>query len=102
MNKADTDSANWPADNKGYLGYRFSKLTNINTGNVANLKKVCTYPLGLNGSFQNGPVVYDAMLYTTTAFSTIAIDAATCEKRWEHKLDFGHLGALMRRGRGRR
>ncbi len=84
LNDADTDPANWLTDNKGYLGYRFSALSSINANNVHDLKQICSFPLGLQGSFQNGPIVYAGILYTTTAFTTTAIDAATCEKRWRH------------------
>jgi glucose dehydrogenase len=58
LDRADTDPANWLTDNKGYLGYRFSTLAQINPANVRGLKRVCSYPLGLTGSFQNGPIVY--------------------------------------------
>jgi PQQ-dependent dehydrogenase (methanol/ethanol family) len=84
LNKADTDPVNWLTDNKGYLGYRFSTLSQVNADNAKDLKPVCSFPLGLTGSFQNGPIVYEGTLFTTTAFTTTAIDAATCEKRWEY------------------
>lgn len=84
LDRADIDPTNWLTDNKGYLGYRYSTLSKINAGNVGDLKRVCSYPLGLTGSFQSGPVVYQGVLYTTTAFTTVAIDAASCEKRWEY------------------
>jgi PQQ-dependent dehydrogenase (methanol/ethanol family) len=84
LDKADTDPANWLTDNKGYLGYRFSTLSDINADNAHDLKPVCSFQLRLTGSFQNGPIVYEGTLYTTTGFTTTAIDAATCEKRWEY------------------
>jgi alcohol dehydrogenase (cytochrome c) len=87
LDSADTDPANWLTDNKGYLGYRFSTLSKINADNAHDLKQICSFPLGLRGSFQNGPIVYEGTLYTTTAFTTTAIDAATCEKRWEYEYE---------------
>ena len=39
---------------------------------------VCAFQLGEVGPFHNGPIVYDGMLFTTTADGTYAIDAATC------------------------
>jgi len=83
LDRADTDSINWLTDNKGYMGDRFSTLSEINPGNARELKEVCSFELGETGSFQNGLIVYDGVLYTTTGLSTIAIDGATCEKKWE-------------------
>ena len=105
MDNADTDPANWLTDNKGYLGYRFSALSSINADNAHKLKQICSFPLGLKGSFQNGPIVYDGALYTTTAFTTAAIDAATCKKRWQydykpdHPLAANNKGAAIAAGR---
>jgi alcohol dehydrogenase (cytochrome c) len=105
LDNADTDPANWLTDNKGYLGYRFSPLSSINADNAHELKQICTFPLGLKGSFQNGPIVYEGTLYTTTAFTTTAIDAATCEKRWrydykpDHPLAANNKGAAIAAGR---
>ncbi len=66
------------------MGYRFSKLSDINTGNAHALTQICTFPLGTSGSFQGGPIVYGGVLYTATAYATIAIDAATCAKQWQY------------------
>lgn len=105
LNDADTDPANWLTDNKGYLGYRYSALSSINADNVHDLKQICSFPLGLKGSFQNGPIVYAGTLYATTAFTTTAIDAATCEKRWrydykpDHPLAANNKGAAIAAGR---
>jgi glucose dehydrogenase len=84
LDRADTDPTNWLTDNKGYLGDRFSTLSKINTTNIGDLKRICSFPLGLTVSFQNGPIVYQGTLYTTTAFTTTAIDGATCRKLWEY------------------
>jgi len=58
MDKADTDPNQWLTSNKGYLGYRYSKLAEINTQNVSTLKTVCSFKLGEQGSFQSAPLVY--------------------------------------------
>jgi alcohol dehydrogenase (cytochrome c) len=91
MDMADVDPSHWLAFNKGYLGYRYSKLTQIDAQNVRNLRQVCSFKLGEQGSFQNGPIVYDGVLYTTSALSTFAIDAATCERRWIYRHRPGHV-----------
>ena len=89
LDKADVDPGQWLTDNKGYLGYRYSKLAQLNPGNVRNVKRLCSFKLGEHGSFQGGPLVYNGVLYTTSAFGTFAIDAATCEKRWSYQHPHG-------------
>lgn len=84
LNRADVDPTHWLMDNKGYMGYRYSKLSSIDAGNAGNLKQVCSFKVGTNGSFQTGPIVYDGVLYATTAFKTFAIDASNCQKVWEY------------------
>jgi alcohol dehydrogenase (cytochrome c) len=84
LDRADTDSVNWLTDNKGYMGTRFSTLSEIDPRNVRDLGVVCSFDVGETGSFQNGPIVYDGLLYTTTGLTTVAIDAATCAKKWEY------------------
>ena len=81
MDKADTDPNQWLTSNKGYLGYRYSKLAEINIQNVSTLKTVCSFKLGEQGSFQSAPLVYNGILYMTSVFGTFAIDAASCKKR---------------------
>ncbi len=91
MDRADVDPSQWLTFNKGYLGYRYSKLTQIDLQSVRNLRQVCSFKLGEQGSFQNGPIVYDGVLYTTSALGTFAIDAATCEPRWSYRHRPGHV-----------
>ena len=85
LDQADLEPRQWLTTNKGYLGYRYSKLTQINAQNVQGLKRVCSFQLGEQGSYQGGPLVYNGVLYTTSALGTFAIDAATCEKRWSYQ-----------------
>lgn len=105
MDKADGDPAQWLTYNKGYLGYRYSRLSQINTQNVRDLRAVCSFKLGEQGSFQNGPIVYDGLLYTTSALGTFALDAATCQQKWAYRHQPGHVfqpnnkGAVIAGGR---
>src|SRR5450755_672187 len=99
IDKADIDPNQWLTSNKGYLGYRYSKLTQINTQNVRSLKSVCSFKLGEQGSFQGAPLVYNGILYTTSAFGTFAIDAASCKKRWTYQHTPGeHMGQRNNKG----
>ena len=89
MDKADVDPDQWLTSNKGYLGYRYSALAQINSENVGKLKPICSFKLGEQGSFQGGPLVYDGILYVTSAFGTFAIDAASCKKLWSYQHQHG-------------
>jgi glucose dehydrogenase/cytochrome c5 len=84
LDRADEDPRNWLMYNKGYRGQRYSRLAQITAANAARLAPVCAYQLGVVGPFQASPVVYDGLLYITTATSTHAIDAATCRQAWLH------------------
>jgi alcohol dehydrogenase (cytochrome c) len=99
LDKADVDAANWLTSNKGYLGYRYSALTQLNAQNVRKLKRICSFDVGERGSLQGAPLVYQGVLYATSAFGVFAIDAATCAKRWsyQHKPD-AHMGQRNNKG----
>ena len=106
MDSADTDPNQWRTSNKGCLGYRFSKLAEINTQNVSTLKTVCSFKLGEQGSFQSAPLVYNGVLYMTSVFGTFAIDASNCKKRWSYQHRHGaqmgqqnNKGAAISNGR---
>jgi alcohol dehydrogenase (cytochrome c) len=78
-------AADWLTYNRTLEGHRGSPLADIDTGNVAGLHPVCTFPLGERASFQSGPVVVGGTMYVTTVERTWAIDAATCALRWRHE-----------------
>jgi alcohol dehydrogenase (cytochrome c) len=84
LNLADVDAANWLTSNKGYLGYRYSSLSQLSNQNVHDLIQVCSFDVGAKSSFPGAPLVYQGVLYTTTAYGVFAIDAATCQKRWSY------------------
>ena len=74
----------WPSFNRDLYGQRFSPLRQITARNAGRLVPVCLLQLGDAGSFQSGPVVHQGRLYVTTAHKTVAVDAATCTRLWEH------------------
>ncbi len=77
--------ADWLTYNRTLEGHRGSPLAEIDTGNVARLRPVCTFPLGERVPFQSGPIVVGGTMFVTTAERTWALDAATCEMRWRHE-----------------
>jgi len=72
----------WPGYNNGFDGQRYSSLNEINTRNVASLRRICTLRLGDQGAFETGPLVIDDTMYVTTARTTVALDAVRCTVRW--------------------
>jgi len=72
----------WPGYNNGFDGQRYSSLSEINTRNVASLRRICTLRLGDEGAFETGPLVIDDTMYVTTARTTVALDAGRCTVRW--------------------
>ncbi len=75
-------AGDWPAYNRTLAGDRFSPLDEIDRGNVAGLKEVCSYTLTEVASLQTGPLVIAGTMYFTTESGSYAIDAATCEENW--------------------
>src|SRR6185295_1239348 len=78
-------STDWPSYNRTLTSERFAPLDMITVNNVAKLHVQCTYDLGIDASFQTGPIVIGGVLYATSEKETIAMDAATCKERWRTK-----------------
>lgn len=79
---AEPAPGDWPAYNRTLAGDRFSPLAEIDRGNVAQLKAVCSYTLPEVSSLQTGPIVVGGTMYFTTETRSYAIDASTCASKW--------------------
>ena len=75
--------ANWLYITRDYHGTRYSPLSQINRNNIAKLHPVCIYQVGDPGNFQTGPIIYNGTMYITGVHVTAAIDAATCQQKWQ-------------------
>ena len=85
----DKEPQNWLLHHQNYQGHRFSRLKDINAGNVANLKVL--YTTALSG-FQSGgryafgnleatPIVEDGMMYVPDGWGSVyAIDVSSGKK----------------------
>jgi alcohol dehydrogenase (cytochrome c) len=89
---ADGASAadDWITMNKDYSSQRYVDLDQITPENVSDLKEVCEVQLNQPVVFSSGLLMAGDTLYVGTDRLTVAIDAATCELRWRHVLDFNH------------
>ena len=94
---AGTD-VGWPSYNRTLSSERYAPLGQIDRSNVAGLKPICTYDLGIDTSFQTGPIVVGRTLYGTTEKETFAIDAGTCAEKWRVREDVADSGLKVNRG----
>ena len=62
------DANNWAAPRGDYTNQAFSKLSQINKGNVKNVKAAWTFATGVNRGHEGSPVVVGNMMYVHTAF----------------------------------
>ncbi len=102
----------WPAYGHDPGGTRYSPLTQINRGNVKQLKVAWIFHTGdvSNGSggrgrsgFETTPIMVDGLLFLTTPFNrVIALDPETGKQRWSYdpKVDLavGYGDGLINRG----
>jgi len=76
-------SKDWPTIGLDYAETRFSKLNQINAGNVKDLGLVWSYNLESSRGVEATPVVVDGIMYQTASWSLVhAIDARSGKKLW--------------------
>lgn len=98
LDGADRDDNNWLMYNKGYLGYRYTALTDISAKTATAVKVLCSTDLAYVGRFQSGLVVYGGVIYATAASTTYAVDAATCAMKWTYTYPAAIGGDAVNRG----
>jgi quinoprotein glucose dehydrogenase len=78
------DYRGWPVYGGGPEQLRYSSLTQINRGNVNQLRVAWTFDAEETGGLQTNPIVADGILYTVTPkHKVIALDAVTGALRWK-------------------
>lgn len=92
------ERADWPSYNRSLTSERYAPLGQIDRSNVAELKVACTYDLGIDTSFQTGPIVIGRTLYGSTEKETFAIDAATCAEKWRVREEVANSFTKVNRG----
>src|ERR1700677_235362 len=96
---AASSSDDWLGYNGSYAGDRYSPLSQLNNGNVAQLRPVCAFQFGELGPAQTAPTVAGGVIYLTDDESTYALDAKTCTLRWKNTYtDVGVKAGLANRG----
>jgi glucose dehydrogenase len=81
-------AGDWPLHGYDHANTRFSPLTQIYRGNVADLDLVWELRTGRQGSFQATPIVVDGVMYLSTPYNDVlALDAATGRQLWRYSHD---------------
>jgi alcohol dehydrogenase (cytochrome c) len=85
LDGAEADGANWLYVDHDYHGTRYSALNQINTANVGQLERACSYVFPEKGPSQTAPIVYQGTLYASSTHYTVALNGSTCEIVWQHR-----------------
>ena len=76
-------TADWPSYGLDYAETRFSRLKQIDAGNVKNLGLVWSYNLESTRGVEATPLVVDRIMYVTASWSIVhAIDVRTGKRLW--------------------
>jgi glucose dehydrogenase len=90
-------ATDWPVYNGGIDGDHYSKLKQIDRGNVNRLTVAWSFDTGEKGGIQDNPLIVGRTLYAyTPTEKVIALDAATGKLKW--KFDSGVGGNQPTRG----
>jgi alcohol dehydrogenase (cytochrome c) len=77
-------AANWSSYNGDYTGQRYSALDQINTRNVKDLRAQWVFHSPNSDSLEVTPVVFDGMMFVTSANDAYALDAQTGRIVWRY------------------
>jgi glucose dehydrogenase len=94
---AGQSTTGWTVYNGGLDGDHYSKLAQINRGNVGQLKQAWSFDTGEKGGIQTNPLIEGRTLYAyTPTQKVVALDAATGKLKW--RFDSGVGGNQPARG----
>lgn len=95
----DAGDANWIMFGQDYRNQRYSRLGQVNRGNVGRLAPAFVFQTGIVGSHQSHPIVVDGVMYVTTpACDVIALNAATGDEIWRYRHRYNTPRAASNRG----
>jgi alcohol dehydrogenase (cytochrome c) len=76
--------ADWISYNGDYTGRRFSSLNQINKSNVGELRAGWVFHAPNSSALEVTPVVYEGMMFVTSANDAYALDAQTGRTIWHY------------------
>jgi quinohemoprotein ethanol dehydrogenase len=75
----------WPSHGLDYAETRYSRLGQVNAGNVGQLGLVWSYNLESTRGVESTPLVVDGIMYVTASWSIVhAVDARTGRRLWTY------------------
>jgi alcohol dehydrogenase (cytochrome c) len=80
-----TSQTDWSTYHGDPSGNRFTKLTQINKGNVARLAPKWTFSVPNITPLENTPVVVDGIMYVSSANEVYALDAGSGRALWHYQ-----------------
>ena len=90
LNEAGKQYNNGLHTNGDYSHQRYSTGTQINTGNVKNLRPAFVFQTEVVESMETAPIVVDGIMYLTTSYNHVyAVDAKTGKEFWHFKHKIG-------------
>jgi glucose dehydrogenase len=100
LNTISQNDADWVMAANNYSITRFSKLKQINAGNVSRLTPAWTFSLGVPHGEEGAPLVVDGTLYVMSAYpnKVFALDAATGDLKWTYLPNGRGVGREDRQG----
>jgi alcohol dehydrogenase (cytochrome c) len=75
---------NWTSYNGDYTGRRYSRLRQINSTNVAQLRAAWVFHPGNSQNLEVTPVVVHGIMYVTSSNDVFALDARTGREFWHY------------------
>jgi alcohol dehydrogenase (cytochrome c) len=75
---------NWPSYNGDYTGRRFSSLNQIDKSNVGQLRVSWVFHASNSNALEVTPVVYEGLMFVTSANDAYALDAQTGRIIWHY------------------
>lgn len=86
LRNADQEPGSWLTYSGAYHGQRFSKLDQISTENVADLRPVWVYQVEGSGEIETTPLVADGVMYVTELEARVtALDVRTGRPLWTYQ-----------------
>jgi alcohol dehydrogenase (cytochrome c) len=90
LDAADADGTNFLHSNMNYAQTRYYPATQINAGNVAQMRPVFNFQTEVLESMETAPIVVDGVMYITTSYNHVyALDAVTGKEFWHYKHKMG-------------
>jgi lanthanide-dependent methanol dehydrogenase len=87
LTRIESDDGQWIMPAKNYASWRYSGLSEINSGNVGNLRQAWSFSTGLTAGHEAAPLVVGDTMYVVTPFPNIlfALDPVVGTMKWKYE-----------------